>query len=35
VNAANGEITYEAVAKDLNYEYVPVDKALEKEVVLN
>jgi alanine dehydrogenase len=35
VNAANGEITYEAVAKDLNYEYVPVDKALEKEIVLN
>jgi alanine dehydrogenase len=35
VNAANGEITYEAVAKDLNYEYVPVEKALEKEIVLN
>lgn len=35
VNVANGEITYEAVAKDLNYEYVPVDKALEKEIVLN
>jgi alanine dehydrogenase len=30
VNVANGEITYEAVAKDLNYEYVPVEKALEK-----
>jgi alanine dehydrogenase len=35
VNVANGEITYEAVAKDLNYEYVPVEKALEKEIVLN
>lgn len=35
VNAANGEITYEAVAKDLNYEYVPVEKALEKAIVLN
>src|SRR3954462_2437828 len=32
VNVANGEITYEAVAKDLNYEYVPVEKALEKEL---
>ncbi|TDL73582.1 alanine dehydrogenase [Rhodococcus qingshengii] len=35
VNVANGEITYEAVANDLNYEYVPVEKALEKEIVLN
>ena len=35
VNVANGEITYEAVAKDLNYEYVPVETALEKEIVLN
>lgn len=35
VNVANGDITYEAVAKDLNYEYVPVEKALEKEIVLN
>ncbi|WHZ02512.1 alanine dehydrogenase [Neobacillus sp. YX16] len=35
VNVANGEVTYEAVAKDLNYEYVPVEKALEKEIVLN
>lgn len=35
VNVANGEITYEAVAKDLNYEYVPVEKALEKELVIN
>ena len=30
VNTANGSITYEAVAKDLGYEYVPVDSALEK-----
>jgi alanine dehydrogenase len=35
VNVAKGEITYEAVAKDLNYVYVPVEIALEKEVVLN
>ncbi|MDQ1000697.1 alanine dehydrogenase [Neobacillus niacini] len=35
VNVANGEVTYEAVAKDLNYVYVPVEIALEKEVVLN
>lgn len=35
VNVANGEITYEAVAKDLNYVYVPVETALEKEIVLN
>ncbi|MEH7110075.1 alanine dehydrogenase [Bacillus sp. JJ1764] len=32
VNVANGEITYEAVAKDLGYNYVPVEKALEKEL---
>ncbi len=32
VNVANGEITYEAVAKDLDYEYVQVEKALEKEL---
>ncbi len=32
VNVANGEITYEAVARDLGYEYVPVEKALEKEL---
>ncbi|WHY87618.1 alanine dehydrogenase [Neobacillus novalis] len=32
VNAAGGEITYEAVAKDLGYDYVPVEKALEKEL---
>lgn len=31
VNVANGFVTYQAVAKDLNYEYVPVEKALEKE----
>lgn len=35
VNVANGEITYEAVARDLNYVYVPAEIALEKEVVLN
>jgi alanine dehydrogenase len=35
VNVANGEITYEAVAKDLNYEYVPVEKALDKELAAN
>ena len=32
VNVANGEVTYETVAKDLGYEYVPVEKALEKEL---
>ncbi|MEH7306543.1 alanine dehydrogenase [Neobacillus drentensis] len=32
VNVANGEITYEAVAKDLGYTYVTVEKALEKEL---
>lgn len=31
VNVAGGAITYEAVARDLGYEYVPVEKALEKE----
>jgi alanine dehydrogenase len=31
VNVAGGSITYEAVAKDLDYEYVAVDKALEKQ----
>lgn len=35
VNVTNGEITYEAVARDLNYVYVPVETALEKEIVLN
>ncbi|WP_428909208.1 alanine dehydrogenase [Niallia sp. Krafla_26] len=32
LNTANGEVTYESVARDLGYEYVPVDKALEKEL---
>lgn len=32
VNVAKGEITYEAVAKDLGYDYVAVEKALEKEL---
>ena len=32
VNTAHGEVTYETVAKDLGYEYVPVEKALEKEI---
>jgi alanine dehydrogenase len=31
VNVLNGEITYEAVAKDLSYDYVTVEAALEKE----
>lgn len=31
VNTAGGSITYEAVARDLGYTYVPVEKALEKE----
>jgi len=35
VNVANGEITYEAVARDLGYEYVPVEIALEKELASN
>lgn len=30
VNVANGEITYESVAKDLGYDYVTFEKALEK-----
>jgi alanine dehydrogenase len=34
VNVAGGSVTYEAVAKDLGYEYVPVDKALEKQFLL-
>ncbi len=34
VNAANGEITFEAVAKDLGYDYVRVENALEKELVV-
>ena len=32
VNTANGAVTYETVAKDLGYEYVPVEKALENEL---
>ncbi|MGG5252581.1 alanine dehydrogenase [Neobacillus sp. SM06] len=32
VNVANGEITYEAVAHDLGYEYITVEDALEKEL---
>ncbi|WP_044747078.1 alanine dehydrogenase [Bacillus alveayuensis] len=32
INVANGEITFEAVARDLGYEYVPIEKALEKEL---
>lgn len=33
VNVANGEITYEAVARDLGYDYVPVEVALEKQLL--
>jgi len=32
VNVLNGSITYEAVARDLGYEYVPVEEALQKVV---
>ncbi|MDX8362035.1 alanine dehydrogenase [Cytobacillus sp. IB215316] len=32
VNVANGSVTYEAVAKDLGYEYISVDQALNKEL---
>ncbi|OAH57818.1 MULTISPECIES: alanine dehydrogenase [Bacillaceae] len=35
VNVANGEITYEAVAKDLGYDYVTVEKTLEKELIVS
>ncbi|KEZ47838.1 MULTISPECIES: alanine dehydrogenase [Metabacillus] len=35
VNAAKGDITYEAVARDLGYTYVPVDVALDKEIAVN
>lgn len=35
VNTANGSITYEAVARDLGYDYVPVETALEKIATLN
>lgn len=34
VNVINGEITFEAVAKDLGYEYVTVEKALENELAV-
>ncbi|MEH7546818.1 alanine dehydrogenase [Neobacillus vireti] len=34
VNVANGDITYEAVAKDLGFKYVSVEEALEKESVV-
>lgn len=32
VNVLNGEITYEAVAKDLGYDYVAVEEALKKQL---
>ncbi|WP_042455131.1 alanine dehydrogenase [Neobacillus dielmonensis] len=32
VNVANGEITYEAVAQDLGYQYVTVEEALKKKL---
>ena len=35
VNVANGEITYEAVALDLGYNYVPVEEALAKQLTAN
>ncbi|CEG23669.1 Alanine dehydrogenase [Planococcus massiliensis] len=35
LNTANGSITYEAVAKDLGYEYTPAEEALEKTAALN
>jgi alanine dehydrogenase len=35
VNVANGEITYEAVARDLGYNYVPVEEALAKQLTAN
>ncbi|MFB4365729.1 alanine dehydrogenase [Bacillus subtilis] len=31
LNTANGHVTYEAVARDLDYEYVPAEKALQDE----
>ncbi|MEC1688365.1 alanine dehydrogenase [Bacillus mojavensis] len=31
LNTANGHVTYEAVAKDLGYEYAPAEKALQDE----
>ncbi|MGM0877767.1 MAG: alanine dehydrogenase [Bacillota bacterium] len=35
VNVVNGSITYEAVAKDLGYEYVQVDNTVEKVLTFN
>lgn len=35
VNVANNEITYAAVARDLGYDFVTVEKALEKELASN
>ncbi|MFY0761859.1 alanine dehydrogenase [Metabacillus dongyingensis] len=35
VNVAKGDITYEAVARDLGYTFVPVDVALDKEIAVN
>ncbi|MBU8880754.1 alanine dehydrogenase [Bacillus sp. FJAT-29790] len=35
VNVINGSITYEAVARDLGYEYVPVEQAFENAKVSN
>jgi alanine dehydrogenase len=34
LNVANGEITYEAVARDLGFDYVTAENALEKELAL-
>lgn len=34
VNTANGAVTYEAVARDLGYEFVPVETALNKEFAM-
>ncbi|MCM3159161.1 alanine dehydrogenase [Bacillus subtilis] len=31
LNTANGQVTYEAVARDLGYEYIPAEKALQDE----
>ena len=33
VNVLNGEITFEAVAKDLGYQYVTVEDAFEKALI--
>ncbi|MGZ4159260.1 MAG: alanine dehydrogenase [Neobacillus sp.] len=35
LNVANGEITFEAVAMDLGYNYVTAEKALEKDLATN